>query len=245
MSPAEAAGTPYGAATPVLRAQVPRAGDDEHTAAILSLFDHGDGRTTARSSSTTAAHDAARHVHHGADVARSGRRDHRADGRRHRRDADADAHRYGRQRGRRAPTVAVRIYSGAARGRRAGADAGGAAHRQHLVGAGRRTRAGPVHGAGHAGQRSGINGVSAPTTFTVAARRRPGQPAGGGSSSSRPPATATATASPTTRTRRTARCRRSPARRSTRAWSPATSSSSTRPAQGRGRRSSRRRGSCR
>ena len=54
MSPAEAAGTPYGAATALLHAQIPcRAGDEPH-ALYLSLFDHGDSAlSTARSSSTT------------------------------------------------------------------------------------------------------------------------------------------------------------------------------------------------
>jgi hypothetical protein len=42
MSPAEAAGTPYGAATPVLRAQVPVPATTSTRVLFLSLFDHGD-----------------------------------------------------------------------------------------------------------------------------------------------------------------------------------------------------------
>ena len=46
---------------------------------------------------------------------------------------------------------------------------------------------GPVHGSGHPGRRPGINGVSAPTTFTVAARAGGGAGAGGGSSQQQTP----------------------------------------------------------
>ena len=42
MSPAEAAGTPYGAATPVMRAQVPVPATVSTRLLFLSLFDHGD-----------------------------------------------------------------------------------------------------------------------------------------------------------------------------------------------------------
>lgn len=42
MSPAEAAGTPYGAATPVMRAQVPVPATTTTRLLFLSLFDHGD-----------------------------------------------------------------------------------------------------------------------------------------------------------------------------------------------------------
>ncbi len=42
MSPAEAAGTPYGAATPVMRAQVPVPATTSTRLLFLSVFDHGD-----------------------------------------------------------------------------------------------------------------------------------------------------------------------------------------------------------
>jgi hypothetical protein len=42
MSPAEAAGTPYGAATPVMRAQVPVPATTSTRLLFLSIFDHGD-----------------------------------------------------------------------------------------------------------------------------------------------------------------------------------------------------------
>ena len=156
MSPAEAAGTPYGAATPVMRAQVRcrrrRAhgcyGSRSSTTAIAAY-------DSAVFIDNLAAHDAAGHVHRGPDPARPGRRDHGAYGRRHRQHSDADAHRYGRQRGGRCPDRDGPHLQRRAAGRCAGTDAGGAADRHHVVRAGRRARGGPVHGAGDAGQRSG------------------------------------------------------------------------------------------
>ena len=131
--------------------------------------------------------------------------------------------------------MTARIYAGPLAAGAPVQTLAGIARRQTVVGAHGAARARPVHRAGHAGQRPGINGVSAPTTFTVVAAAPVASQPGGGSSQQQTPGDRTATGSPTTRTRRTARCRRSPARRSTPAWSPATSSSSTRPARGRGR----------
>ena len=188
MSPAEAAGTPYGAATPVDARPGAGAGDDEHTAAMLSLFDHGDRaydsavfidnlRLTTPPGTCTA----------GLIAARPGRRDHRADGRRHRQHGDADAHRYGRQRGGRCPDGDGPHLQRRAAGRCAGADAGGAADRHHVVGAGRRARAGPVHGAGNAGQRSGRRRQRAHNVHRPARRGGDRRGAGGGSSSQQSP----------------------------------------------------------
>ena len=194
---------------------VPPAGTPTRITLFLSLFDHGDRTLDSAVFIDNLALDAARRAPApaGVTVPRPGRRDHRADRRRHRRHADADAHRHG------ATGPGARDGAdlpGTAGGRAARADAAGGALGQYVVAPRGAAGPGPVHRAGHAGQRPGINGVSAPTTFTVVARSRSRSRAGA-RASSRPPATATATGSPTTRTRRTARCRRSPARRSTRA----------------------------
>ena len=227
-----AAGTPYGAATALLRAQVivdPRRPATGHSL-FLSIFDHGDRRRRQRGLHRQP------HDQPPAGTCATGR------------DLPGPAVAItgpsvaatvdtptptltGTATG--AGNVTARIYAGCLRRRRAGADAAGHAHRATVVRDGAAALAPANTPPRPRRANAGGHGVSAPATFTVAAPPYPSRQGGGASSSS--PATATATGSPTTRTRRTARCRRSPARRSTRAWSPATSTSSTRPARGRGR----------
>ena len=217
MSPAEAAGTPYGAATALLHAQMLRCRHAERHArrSTCRSSTTATTSTTARSSSTISACTAAAQsvCPRGRHVARPGRRDHGPDDRGHRRHADADAHGHGGN-ARRRGTVTVRIYAGPSGGGLARADAARRALGQHVVRRRGRSRARPVHRPGHADQRPGhqrrqraddLHGAAARGSRDSRARAR---------ASSRPPETATATASPTTRTRRTARCRRSPARRS-------------------------------
>ena len=237
MSPAQAAGTPYGAATPVMRAQVLVPATTSTRVLFLSLFDHGDRTydsaafidnlrlTTPPGTCTTGL------ISLGPAVAITGPT------------VAATVNTAtptltgtaGNAAGD-APTVAVRIYNGARPGRCPRAVLVGAARRQHLVGSGGSTRAGPVHGAGHAGERAGRRRQRAHYVHRPARRAGEGARPAAARAASRAPATATTTASPTTRTPPTARCRRSPERPSTRAWSRATSSSSTRRAPGRGRR---------
>ena len=234
MSPAEAVGTPYGGATGLLHAQVLMPGAGHSHSLFLSLFDHGDrtldsavfidnltltpspgscpkgvtslGPAVAITGPTIAA------TVNTSTPTLTGTAG----------NAVGDA-----------PTVAVRIYNGAVP---AGAPV------QTLsaprIGNSWSAQAAALAPGQYTAQATQANaqadGVSAPTTFTV-----PPGAAGGGAgarAASRAPAIATTTASRTTRTPPMARCRRSPARRSTRAWSPATSSSSTRRAPGRGRR---------
>ena len=195
--------------------------------------------STAPCSSTTLTlqHPAAERLSERSDLPRSGRGDHRPHYRRHGQHVNADAHRHGRQRRRRCAHSGRPHLQRSRAGRRARADPVGAADRQLLVSA----------GGAHSRRASTRRRPRRRTLRPTASARPPPSPSrrgppgaaerrAGARAASRPPAIATTTASRTTRTAPMARCRRSPARRSTRAWSPATSSSSTRRAPGRGRR---------
>ena len=101
MSPAEAAGTPYGGGHRACCARRSRCRTRRTAHSLcLSIFDHGDARCDSAVfiDNLTLTPAARRSLPRGRDLARPGRRDHRPDRRRHRRHADADAHRHGRQR---------------------------------------------------------------------------------------------------------------------------------------------------
>ena len=97
-----------------LHAQVPVPPADEPSRCCFSLFDHGDAPCdSAVFIDNLTLHANATCLPDGRHLARPGRGDHRAHGRRHGQHANADAHRHGRQRGGRCADVAVRIYNGA------------------------------------------------------------------------------------------------------------------------------------